>query len=146
MQGLPHPAERQGLCPGAATAQEGCGRGRGRGRSGCRWIPLGPCEDELEGERTGRSKLGTRVSPRGLLPGWLTWAWAVCSSRPARSLADASSSSCSRSPAASASRARARDPKASLALVSSCSSSWRRKGEWRSGVGRRAGGSGGAGC
>lgn len=56
-----------------------------------------------------------------------TWAWAVCSSRPARSLAAASSSSCSRSPATSASMARTRDPRASFALVSSCSSScgWR---------------------
>ena len=67
---------------------------------------------------------GPRRSRVGDLPaGLLTWAWAACSSRPARSLAAASSSSCSRSPAASASRARARDPRASFALVSSCSSS-----------------------
>lgn len=75
-------------------------------------------------------------APPGVPPGLLTWAWAVCSSRPARSLAAASSSSCSRSPTISASRARARDPKASFALLSSCSISCRWRGQQWSGEGR----------
>lgn len=81
-------------------------------------------------------------APRGRPPGLLTWAWAVCSSRPARSLAAPSSSSCSRSPATSASRPRALDPKASFALLSSCSISCRGRGTRKSGEGRGWGGMG----
>ena len=101
--------ESDGLCTDTLRAAGGSGTRRG-GRRGCGSPPRSPS-------------------------GTLTWAWAVCSSRPARSLATASSSSCSRSPATSASRPRTRDPKASFALVSSCSSSCTRRAERRSGEG-----------